>query len=156
MTHTSLACVIDASIGIKAVVEEPESEHVDTLLAHLARNPPPRFYVPDLFYVECANILWKYTCQFGCAQEKATEGLALLRGLNFIVIPMAMLVEPALQIAMRYGISACDACYIALAEAYSIPLITADQRLVKSLAATTCQVYNLADYLLLPTSAYNK
>jgi predicted nucleic acid-binding protein len=138
--------VVDASVGVKMVVEEAESDQVATLLAHLAGDTPPRFYVPDLFYVECANILWKYTRRFGYAPQEATEGLALLRHLNFVVIPLVTLVEPALPIAMQYGISAYDACYIALAEAYDVPLITADQRLVNSLAKTSFQIFNLSDF----------
>lgn len=145
MTPQSLNCVIDASIGVKAVVEEPESERVEALLAHLAGNPSPRFYVPELFYVECANILWKYVRRFGYAEQEASDGLALLRSLNFVVIPIITLIEPALQIAMHHGISAYDACYVALSDIHNVPLITADQRLVNSLVGTPYQVYSLAD-----------
>jgi hypothetical protein len=33
----------------------------------LAQDPPASFFVPDLFYIECTNILWKYVRHFGFA-----------------------------------------------------------------------------------------
>ena len=56
----SYDCVVDASAGIKLFLDEPLSERADTLFDHLSDDPPARFHVPDLFFVECANILWKY------------------------------------------------------------------------------------------------
>jgi hypothetical protein len=37
----------------------------------LAAGPPARFFVPDLFYVECANSLWKYVRRHGYPAETA-------------------------------------------------------------------------------------
>jgi len=53
-------CVVDASVGIKLFLVEKFSDGVDQLFEQLAAEPPARFYVPDLFFVECANVLWKY------------------------------------------------------------------------------------------------
>ncbi len=55
----SLRCVVDASVNIKQFIPDPQSERVKQLFAHLA-NPQTEFHVPDLFYIESANILWKY------------------------------------------------------------------------------------------------
>lgn len=52
-------CVVDASVGVKLFVNEAESELADRLFARLTAQPAAQFYVPDLFYIECANILWK-------------------------------------------------------------------------------------------------
>ena len=49
------AFVVDASVGIKLFVEEEFSEKVQALFDLLAKNPPTKLFVPDLFYVECAN-----------------------------------------------------------------------------------------------------
>jgi predicted nucleic acid-binding protein len=58
-------CVLDASIGIKLFLAEPLSARVDALFDHLTDALPARFYVPDLFYIECANVLWKSVRRFG-------------------------------------------------------------------------------------------
>ena len=55
----SLKCVVDASVGIKKFIIEPLTPKVDELFAHL-EDPSACLYIPDLFYVECTNILWKY------------------------------------------------------------------------------------------------
>ena len=52
--------VIDASVGLKLFIDDPLSEVVHDLFCQLAHDPPARFYVPDLFYIEIANVLWKY------------------------------------------------------------------------------------------------
>ena len=57
MISTPIACVVDASVAIKLVITEPLSNEAHALFAHLARDPAARFFVPDLFDVECANIL---------------------------------------------------------------------------------------------------
>jgi hypothetical protein len=44
-----------------------------TIFAHLTDDPPARFYLPDLFYTECANILWKVVQRFGYPAAPVTE-----------------------------------------------------------------------------------
>ncbi|MEQ9354945.1 type II toxin-antitoxin system VapC family toxin [Coleofasciculus chthonoplastes] len=56
MTYTPLRCVVDASVAIKLFVDDPLSDKVDTLFSHLDADPMCKFYVPDLFYIECTNI----------------------------------------------------------------------------------------------------
>jgi predicted nucleic acid-binding protein len=59
MITMPVACVVDASVGIKLVIIEALSKQAHALFVHLARDPAARFYVPDLFDIECANVLWK-------------------------------------------------------------------------------------------------
>ena len=42
----------------------------------------------------------------------------------------------ALQLAVAHGMTAYDACYVALAQRNGIPLVTADEKLVRLLAGT--------------------
>jgi predicted nucleic acid-binding protein len=65
MITTPVACVIDASVGIELVVAEALSAQSHALFAHLAADPADRFWVPDLFYIECTNILWKHVRAVG-------------------------------------------------------------------------------------------
>ena len=72
----SLDCVVDASVGIKLFLVEPLADRADVLFASLAATPPARLYVPDLFFVECTNILWKYVRRFGYSPEAAQQDVA--------------------------------------------------------------------------------
>ena len=69
-------CVVDASLGIKLFLVEPLSDQADALFGHLDDDPPSRFYVPDLFFIECANILWKYVHRFGYPSHAAQQDIA--------------------------------------------------------------------------------
>jgi hypothetical protein len=71
-------CVVDASVGIKLFLIEPLSDRTDALFAHLVDDPPSQFYVPDLFSIECTNILWKYVRRFGYPADAAKQDVAHL------------------------------------------------------------------------------
>ncbi len=139
------ACVVDASVGIKLFVEEPLSDVADSLFAELANNPLARFYVPDLFFVECANILWKYVRRFQYPPQNARQDMADLRALALLTVSTADLISPALELAIAYDITTYDASYAALARQLSLPLITADERLVRKLAGSDVQTILLSD-----------
>jgi predicted nucleic acid-binding protein len=49
----------------------------------------------------------------------------------------------ALQVALDHGISAYDAMYVALSLSTGLPLVTADNRLVRMLSGTGCEVIPL-------------
>lgn len=49
--------VVDASVGIKLFVDEPGSDAAHGLIGDALREPDAQVLVPDLFFVECANIL---------------------------------------------------------------------------------------------------
>ena len=67
----SLNCMVDASVGIKLFVVEPLSDEAHALFLRLSSDPPARFHVPDLFYIECANIFWRYVRRLGLSQDDA-------------------------------------------------------------------------------------
>ena len=133
-------CVVDASVGIKLFVAEELSERADRLFGRLAASPPARFYVPDLFYVECANILWKYVRRFGYPPANARQDVADLGALALTPVPAAGLLQPALELALDYGLTVYDACYAGLARELDLPLVTADAGLARQLAGSGVQV----------------
>jgi hypothetical protein len=61
VTEMILQYVLDASVGIKLFIDEEFSDKVQRLFSGLAEDPEAEIYVPDLYYIECANILLKYT-----------------------------------------------------------------------------------------------
>jgi len=54
-----LRCVLDTNICIKQFIADPLNSKVNQLFDHL-NDPRTEFFVPDLFYIECANVFWKY------------------------------------------------------------------------------------------------
>jgi predicted nucleic acid-binding protein len=132
--------VVDASVGIKLFLDEPLSEEAHRLFAGLVADPPQRLYVPDLFYIECANILWKHVERAGLSAGAATAFMADLGSLALQGTPTAALAEDALEIALAHHITAYDAAYVALAARLDLPLVTADARLAAALPESVCTV----------------
>jgi len=153
MSGQLLVCVVDASVAIKLFVVEPLSDRADALFDRLAVDPPAQFYVPDLFFVECANILWKHVRRFGYPAGSARQDIADLGALALRAVSTADLIAEALPIALAYDITAYDACYVALARLVGAPLITADEALVRKLAGTMYDVRWLGDVSLPPLPA---
>ncbi len=133
-------CVVDASLGIKLFLVEPLSDAAHVLFAHLSDDPPARLYVPELFFIECANILWKYVRRFGYPAVNAVQDIGDLVRLPLQRVPMTVLAETALAMAVQYGSTAYDSAYVALAQQLGLPLITADEALVRRFADTGLDV----------------
>jgi len=126
--------VIDASVGIKLVIAEAGSDAAHALFSHAAATEGSRLYVPDLFYTECANVLWKYVKRFGYSAKDAQKNIERLIGLGLIRLETDLLLKNAFAIAVTHEISVYDACYVAASMHVSAPLVTADERLVTKLA----------------------
>jgi len=124
--------VVDASVGIKLFVHEPDSDLAHALFEKLSEDPPAGLYVPDLFYIECANILLKYARHFGRSLEDSQADLADLSRLTLKSTPTLVLMEDALLLAAQKNLTAYDACYAVLAQRLEIPLVTADEPMVKA------------------------
>ncbi len=128
------AAVVDASVGVKLFVLEADSERVDRLFNRLAADPPAIFFVPDLFYIECTNVLWKYVRRFDYPAENARQAILDLQSLALSSIPTVDLIDQAFELALAYDIGAYDACYAVLARRLDLPLVTADAALAQKLA----------------------
>ena len=129
MSNSQLRYVVDASVGIKLFVNEEFSGQAYALFSHLAADPPAELYVPDLFYIECANILLKYVRRFGRSLDDAQADLADLNRLALKSTPTADLMEESLSLASEKNLTAYDACYAVLARQLDMQLITADKQL---------------------------
>jgi predicted nucleic acid-binding protein len=138
-------CIVDASVGIKLFLIEDLSDIADRLFDQLAQDLPARFYVPDLFFVECANILWKYVRRFGYPPTKAYQDVADLAALVLTTVSTADLLQPALELALTYDVTAYDATYAALAQRLTLPLITADAALALKLQGSDVIVQTLEE-----------
>lgn len=131
--------MVDASVAIKLYLVEPLATEAHALFAYLT-DPTTIFHVPDLFYVESANILWKQVQRGSCTVGQAAAHYAALATLPLQRTPTFDLAADALTIAAAHGITAYDACYVALAQRHSIALLTADDKLVRKLAGSAAPV----------------
>ncbi|BAY43813.1 hypothetical protein SAMD00079811_14000 [Scytonema sp. HK-05] len=142
---TPIRCVVDTSVCIKHFIPDPLSLKVDQLLAHIG-NSQNEFFVPDLFYIECANTLWKYVRAGLYPTTKVSADLATLKAFDFRVVSTVDLMADAVSIALAYNISAYDASYVALSQQVGATLLTLDQRLVRALGATSYDVCLFNDF----------
>ena len=108
---------------------------VHALFEQLAGDIPAILYVPDLFYIECTNILLKYTRRFGRSLDDSRADLVDLGRLSLRVVPTAELMEDTLLLAAKQNITAYDACYAVLASRLALHLVTADKPLAKAVEA---------------------
>ncbi|HTC20455.1 MAG TPA: type II toxin-antitoxin system VapC family toxin [bacterium] len=146
MTPEKNRWVVDASVGIKLFITEEYSERAEALFGPLGGDPSMEMFVPDLFYAECANILWKHVRRFGYPASEARRDISQLGGLYLKVVSAARLIPKALDLALRWEISAYDGCYVALAEELKSPLVTADEKLFKRIRNGSASVKWIGDF----------
>ena len=127
--------VLDASVAAKwfLAADEPLSTEALQLLRGYTSGGTA-FLVPDLFFSEFANVLWKAEKRGRCSALTADAALKEIIQRNFPTFPSAGLIQPALLLARAYRRAVYDCVYIALAVQTNTRLVTADERLVNSLA----------------------
>jgi predicted nucleic acid-binding protein len=130
-------CVIDASVAAKWFLppahETLTDEAVQLLEGYVKGHT--RFLVPDLFWPEFGNILWKAVRLGRITRQSAEDALVALEERKIPTAPTSPLLRDALAIATTFDRTVYDSTYVALAEASKMPLVTADERLVNALAA---------------------
>jgi predicted nucleic acid-binding protein len=129
--------VVDASVAVKWCLPAQRGEfaaQAKELLDSYRRNEI-RLLVPDLFWVELANALWKAARRTEISADDAMSALSLVRDLEIATVPSFDLFPQALQLALSHGRTVYDSLYVALAVQSKSELITADERLANSLPA---------------------
>jgi predicted nucleic acid-binding protein len=146
---TPLRCVVDTNLCIKQFITDPLTTKVNQLLDFLAESST-EFFVPDLFYIESANVFWKYVRANLYTLEQAEADLLDLQTLRLQVTSTQSLMAEAVRIGVNYSVTAYDACYVALSDRVKAPLLTLDERLVSSLKDSQFQVHLFTDFDLPP------
>ena len=123
--------VVDASVGIKWFVPEVHADAAQRL-----QDPAHQLHIPAFFDVEVANILWKKVWLRELTRAEADAILGQLPLLPVIRHAEAPLVTAAFDLADRTQRTVYDCLYLALAIRLSGQMVTADERLVNSLAGT--------------------
>ncbi len=128
--------VVDASVAAKWVLagEEPFRDEALLLLKEWL-DSKIRLLVPDFFWVELTNVLWKAVRRGRCTKETALAALAALLDCPIPTIPSLNLHNSALRKGVLYGRSVYDCIYLVLALEAKAHLLTADEKLVNALAS---------------------
>lgn len=121
--------VVDASVAVKWLVSEPDSD----LAAELLQL---RLHAPDLLFPECANILWKKVARGQLTVDVLDVVVDALQAVDVTIHLSRMHLGPAVALACRLDHPAYDCFYLALAEALEMPFVTADDRLVRTVRAS--------------------
>ena len=134
--------MVDASVAIKWVVEEPGTAEALALRRY-------RLSAPDLLIPECANILWKKARRQEMSADEALLAARLLEHADVELIPMRRLLEPATRLAIQLDHPAYDCFYLALAQSTQCSFVTADAKFCAKVKGRvpTNQVLELASVL---------
>lgn len=129
--------VLDASVALKWALpsanETLSSEAIDLLRQYVKGEVD--FVVPDIFWAEIGNVLWKGSRQGRWTPVFAGEVASEMQARAFRTVPCRNLLPAALTIALTYDRTLYDCLYVALAIECGSQMVTADERLANSLAA---------------------
>lgn len=124
--------VVDASVAAKWFFPEEDS----TLAAKLL-SKRRTLLAPDLLWSEFANLVWKRSRQGELSRDEASEIVADFLAMPIEFVAAGALIPAALELAILTGRTVYDCLYLALALDRSCRLVTADQRMVNALAASS-------------------
>jgi predicted nucleic acid-binding protein len=130
--------VLDASVAAKWFLppeKEPLAQEAWNILKQF-QGDELRLIVPDLFWAELTNILWKVVRQGRCERSAAESALAMFRRLQLPTMSSANLIELAFSLACAQARTVYDCIYFALALESKATLLTADEKLANALAGS--------------------
>lgn len=132
-----ITLVLDASVALKWALpgaNEPLTNESLRLFQRY-RDGEVDFVVPDIFWAELGNVLWKGARRGRWSRDDAENTAAGFEACQFTTVSSIALQREALRIAFAYDRSVYDCLYAALAVQTGVDLITADERLANALAA---------------------
>jgi predicted nucleic acid-binding protein len=131
------AYILDASVAAKWLLTPDDEMLVPEALAvrDAFANGRLQLIVPDLFWPEIGNVLWKAVRNARLAKERAHQAIQDLSIFGLLSWPSQRVWPEAFAIASKFQCSVNDATYVALAHLFDVNLLTADERLANGLAA---------------------
>ena len=129
--------VVDASVAAKWTspeIVEPLADRADRFLRAYVEGTV-QVVVPDVFWIEIGNFLWKAAKRGEITVALAGRGLEAMLNRDFPTVPSRAVLPEALKIAVDFGRTVYDSTYVALAVATGNELLTADERMVNALGS---------------------
>mgnify|MGYP000988090324 CR=1 FL=1 len=121
--------VVDASIALKWVLNEPDSMAAEAVLAG------HRLTAPDLLVVECANAIWTRIRRRTLSPAEARAVFSDLLAIDIDYEADHGLAAAALSLAADLDHPVYDCTYLALALERGCEVITADRRFAAAVGA---------------------
>ncbi|MBD0389740.1 MAG: type II toxin-antitoxin system VapC family toxin [Nostoc sp. C3-bin3] len=124
--------VLDASIAIKWFIPKVYSDAARRLIASNYT-----FLVPDFFFPEVGNVLWKRVRRGEDTAENARQTLTDLNAVPVEVYLSQPLMPLALNIALQTDRAVYDSLYLALAITQQCRMVTADKKFYNALKTSS-------------------
>lgn len=122
-----MTIVIDSSVALKWVLDEPESE------AALALRSD-ELIAPSFWLAEAANALWRHARLGQISAAEAQELFIDLTGAPVVSLPIEPHVRQALGLAIEMDHPIYDCLYLAAALHHRTEVVTADRRFASAVA----------------------
>jgi predicted nucleic acid-binding protein len=120
-----VSAVVDASVLVAALVDSgPHGEWAERILGAGA------LHAPELVRVESANVLRRLERAKDISTPEANAAYEDLMQLNLELFAFDPFADRVWE--LRHTITSYDAWYVAIAEAFKLPLATLDERLSKA------------------------
>jgi predicted nucleic acid-binding protein len=118
--------VLDASAAVALIRREPAAPALAEIL-HASAREAVRLLAPEAFWLEIANVLVR---RHGLPPSEVVEALREMDDLGIDTVRFDRpLLLVAIDLQARFGLSAYDAAYLALAETEDARLLTLDRQL---------------------------
>ncbi len=117
------AAVVDASVAVKWVLPEPDSDSAIALR-------DKELHAPDLALAECGNALRVRVHRGVLSKAEAEACFAALSLAPVRWVPTGQVTAEAMALSLDLDHPVYDCVYLALAIARDLPLVTADRRLI--------------------------
>ncbi|MBN4004621.1 type II toxin-antitoxin system VapC family toxin [Nostoc sp. LPT] len=124
--------VLDASIAIKWFIPEVYSDAARRLVTN-----NHTFLVPDFFFPEVGNVLWKRVRSGEDTAENARQTLTDLNAVPVEVYLSQPLMPLALDIAIQSDRAVYDSLYLAFAITQQCQMVTADEKFYNALKTSS-------------------
>lgn len=142
--------VIDSSVAIKWFVPEVGSRVADQVLERYKKKILT-FLVPDLFFAELGNIVWKKRRLQTLDPDDAQAIIYAIPLISFEIMPASELLAQAYELATDHERTVYDSIYLALSLAKEAPFLTADEKLFNAVGHAMPNVFLLHDSRRLET-----
>lgn len=135
--------VIDASVTVKLLVEEVQSDEARELLANVSG-----LYAPRLLASEVANVLWRKARIGELDNASARTAIDSLTAMPIRWFEDESVTADGLRLAINLNHPFYDCLYLALAYRIGVIMVTADRRFLNVVSGTEHQsmVVTLSNY----------
>lgn len=148
---TSEIC-LDANVFIASLTREPDQEACLELMSRLDLDQTALFE-PALLVFEVTSSFRKKQAAGNLLSEEAEEGLEIFFNLPLLLQWQDFLMKKSLQIAgqLRFK-NTYDSCYLAVAQAREIPLVTLDLEFKRRAQSCYKRIFTVEEFLRQPNS----